>query len=305
MNDKTDVYDCIIVGGGVAGLSGALFLGRARRRVLVCDKGNPRNAPAHESHTFLTRDGTPPLELLRIAREQLGPYSTVEFQEVGVREIRQAGAQFEAVFEDGTTRTARKILFAFGVKDEFLPIENFADFWGESVFHCPFCHGYEVRDQPLAVIASGNVAMEKVALLRMWSANLVLCTDGDSTLSPEQRSLLQKHNVPVHEERIARFEGTGRQLERIIFASGQSIVRRGALVYLGQHLRSDLAEKLGCELNDFGLLKVDALGTTTVPGVYAAGDITSPMQSLATAVAQAATAAGGGITRALMEEDFV
>lgn len=304
MNQK-DVYDCVIVGGGVAGLSAALLLGRARRQVLICSQGAPRNAPAHESHSFLTRDGTPPLELLRIAREQLEPYQTVKFQSVGVESINKTGAHFEVRLSDGTVRGARKILFAFGVQDEFPSIENFADFWGQSVFHCPFCHGYEVRDQPLAAVGQGDVGVSMVALLRSWSSDLVLCTNGESKLSIEQKKLLQKHKVGVREDPISRFEGARGQLERIVFASGDSIARRGMLIRLKQKLRSDLAEKLGCELNDFGLLKVDAMGATSVAGVYAAGDITSPMQSLSAAVAQGAVAAGGGVNHALAKEEFV
>lgn len=190
MNERNEIYDCIIVGGGSAGLSAALVLGRARRKVLVCDKGNPRNAPAHESHSFFTRDGTNPLELLKIGHQQLKPYKTVEFQSLGVKGIKKTGAQFEVVFDDGTSRKSRKILLAFGVVDEFPPIENFAEFWGTSVFHCPFCHGYEVRDQPLAVVGRGEIGVGMVALLKSWSADLVLCTNGKAELSADERKVL-------------------------------------------------------------------------------------------------------------------
>ena len=304
---KRDIkmLDALVVGGGVAGLSAALWLGRARRRVLVCSQGQPRNAPAREAHSFLTRDGTPPLELLRIAREQLKPYKTVELQSVGVEAIQRSGDGFEVVLSDGTVRCARKILLAFGVREEFPPIENFADFWGKSVFHCPFCHGYEVRDQPLAVVARGKVGFDSVALLRSWSTDLVLCTDGPAELSPEQRALLEKHRAEVREEKIVRFEGAKGQLERIVFASGESIARRGMLIRLKQKPRSNLAERLGCELTPSGTIKVDAVGATSVAGVCAAGDITTPMQSLAAAVAQGAVAAAGGINHVLSQEDFV
>ncbi len=304
MNNKKDVYDCIIVGGGAAGLSAALALGRARRRVLVCDRGNPRNAPAHESHNFFTRDGTNPLELLKIGREQLKPYKTVEFQSIGVKEIEKQADQFEVVFDDGSIKKSRKILLAFGVTDEFPAIENFGDFWGKSVFHCPYCHGYEVRDQPLAIVGNGEVGVGMAALLKSWSADLVLCTNGRAELSTEQRELLRKHKVVVREEKIVRFEGVNGGLEHIVFEAGARLARRGMLIRPKQKLRSNLAEKLGCELNDSGLIKVADLNETTIKGVYAAGDITLPMQSIAVAVAQGAVAAGAGINHALSQEDF-
>jgi len=304
MKENKDIYDCIIVGGGSAGLSAALMLGRARRRVLVCDQGNPRNAPAHESHSFFTRDGTSPLELLRIGREQLKPYKTVEFQSIGVTQIKKSGEQFEVIFDDGATKQSRKILLAFGVKEEFPGIVNFADFWGKTVFHCPFCHGFEVRDQPLAIVGNGEAGVGMVALLKSWSKDLILCTNGTVELSSDQRKLLDKHNVPIYEEKIVRFEGADGKLENIVFETGEKLARHGMLIRPKQHLCSELAEKLNCELTDIGLIKVHDFNETSVKGVYAAGDITSPMQSIAVAVSQGAFAAGPGINHALSQEDF-
>jgi len=305
MNENKNIYDCIIVGGGPTGLSAALTLGRVRRRVLICDKGNPRNAPAREAHTFFTRDGTNPLELLKIGREQLKLYKTIEFQPIGVKEIKKTGAQFEVIFDDGATKKSRKVLLAFGVKDEFPNIENFAEFWGKSVFHCPFCHGYEVRDQPLAVVGNGEAGVGMAALLKSWSADLVLCTNGKTELSADQRKLLEKHNVAVREEKIIRFEGANGHLETIVFETGEKLARRGMLIRLKQHLRSDLAEKLGCEISDSGFIKVADANETSVKGVYAAGDVTSPMQAISVAVAQGSLAAGPGVNHALSQEDFV
>jgi thioredoxin reductase len=304
MNEKKEIYDCVIVGGGSAGLSAALTLGRARRKVLVCDRGNPRNAPAAEAHSFFTRDGTNPLELLKIGREQLKPYKTVEFQSIGVKEIKKSGAQFEVVFDDGARKKSRKVLLAFGVKDEFPAIENFAEFWGKTVFHCPYCHGYEVRDQPLAVVGRGGTGVEMAALLKNWSADLVLCTDGESELSANQSSLLEKHKIPVLEEKIASLEGKDGHLENIVFETGEKLARRGMLIRPKQRLRVDLAKRLGCELNESGMIKVmDMFNQTSVEGVYAAGDIVS-MQSIAVAVSQGSIAAAG-INHALINEDFV
>ena len=199
---------------------------------------------------------------------------------------------------------ARRILLAFGVRDEFPEIENFTDFWGRTVFHCPFCHGYEVRDQPLAVVGNGEAGVGMAALLKSWSVDLVLCTNGKAAFSEAERKLLNKHKIIVREERIVRLEGANGQLENIIFATGEKLPRRGMLIRPKQKLRSDLAEKLGCELSDTGHIKVGDLNETSVKGVYAAGDVTSPMQSIAAAVAQGALAAGAGINHALSQEDF-
>jgi thioredoxin reductase len=303
--NKDKILDCVIVGGGSAGLSAALLFGRSRTRVLVCDKGNPRNAPAHQSHSFLTRDGINPLELLKIGREQLEPYKTVKFQTVGVEEIKKLDNQFEVRFADGTIQKSRKILLAFGVIDEFPSIEKFAEFWGKSVFHCPYCHAYEVRDEPLAVVGRGEVGVGMVALLKKWSADLVLCTDGAAELSADERKLLEKHRIPVREERIVSLEGKNGQLENIVFETSEKLARRAMLIRPKQRLRSDLAEKLNCELTEGGLIKVvDVFNETTVKGVYAAGDISFPMQSIASSVAQGSVTAAG-INQALVTEDFV
>lgn len=305
MNQNQEIYDCVIVGGGSAGLSAALLLGRSHRRVLVCDKGNPRNAPAHESHSFFTRDGISPHELLSIGRDQLKPYKSVEFQAIGVKEIKPSDNQFEVVFEDGRVKRSRKILLAFGVVDEFPDIENFGNFWGKSVFHCPYCHAWEVRDEPLAVVGNGETGIEMAALLNNWSADLVLCTNGKAELSADQRTLLENHKILVREEKIIRLEGNNGRLETIVFETSEQIARHGILIRPKQTLRSNLAEKLGCELNEFNLIKTtNVFNETSVKGVYAAGDITSSMQAIAVAVFQG-SAAASGLNHALIVEDFV
>lgn len=304
MNKKTDVYDCVIVGGGAAGLSAALALGRARRRVLVCDTDAPRNASARRSHNFFTRDNTNPFELLRIGREQLKPYSTVKLLTIGVKEIKKSEQQFELVLENGVVKKARKILLAYGVKDEFPAIENFGDFWGKTVFHCPFCHGWEVRDRPLAIFGNGANGIEMAVLLKNWSADLVVCTNGKAEFSAEQKKWLDRHAIAVREEKAARLVGTNGCLEAIVFETGEYLARSGALFRPKHRPVSDFAEKLGCESNDTGILKTTSLNETIVEGIYVAVDLASPLQSIALAVAGGAVAAVS-IFHALNGEDFI
>ena len=291
-------YDVVIVGGGFAGLSAALLLGRSRRRVLVSDTGKTRNAVAHESHGFFTRDGATPAELVRIGREQLRPYETVELCSVGVKAAKAHSKGFEITLDDETRIACRKLLLATGVVDEMPEIEGFKELWGKSIFHCPYCHGWEVRDQPLALFGG----IELAELLKGWSDDLVLCTDG-ATLSEDESRLLSKNNIAIREERIVRVEGKNGQLENIVFANGETLARKAIFIRPKQHQHSVFAKQLGCEFTDFGTVKVDDFGQTSVPGVYAGGDMIHPLQHISFAVSRGALAAVG-MDRALRREDF-
>ncbi len=295
------MYDAVIVGGGAAGLSAALLLGRSRRKVLVIDAGEPRNAPASESHSFFTRDGTPPRELRRIGRQQAGVYD-VEIREGRVTDISRADGGFQVEMEDGGRAAGRRLVLASGVVDELPEIEGLRERWGRSVFHCPYCHGWEVRDRPLAVLAGGETAMEAASLILGWTRDVVLCTNGPSGLGDTEREKLARHGVAVREEPIARLEGAGDSLERIVFASGEPLAREGLLVRPGQR-PSPLADRLGCERLEDGSLRLDMFGLTSVPGVYAAGDVTRRIQQVVSAAAEGAIA-GVGVNRSLLEEEF-
>jgi thioredoxin reductase len=298
-------YDVVIVGGGSAGLSAALLLGRSRRRVLVSDTGKTRNAVAQESHSFFTRDGTTPAELVRIGGEQLRPYETVELYSVGVKAAKAQSNGFEATLDNGTLVNTRKLLLATGVVDEMPEIEGFRELWGKSIFHCPYCHGWEVRDQPLALYGNGAVGFELAELLKGWSNDLVLCTDGVATLSEDESELLSKNNISIRKERIVRVEAENGQLENIVFANGETLTRKAIFFRPKQHQHSDLAKQLGCEITEFGTVKVDDFGQTSVSGVYASGDMSGrgPTQQVAFAVSRGALAALG-VNRALLQEDF-
>jgi thioredoxin reductase len=297
------VYDVIIVGAGPAGLSAALILGRCRRRVLVCDAGRPRNASSRELHGFLTRDRTPPAELLAIAREQLKAYPGVELRRGEVVDAGREGSAFEVVLADGTRLAARKLVLATGVVDELPPIPGAEALYGRGVFHCPYCDGWEVRDLPLAAYGKGDSALPLTRTLLGFSRDLVLCTDGPAGLSAEERAFLARHHVGLREERVVRLEGDGDSLRRIVFERGDPLPRRALFFHTGQYQRSALASKLGCEFNRRGSVETNPLQMTCVGGVYAAGDSARDVQLAIVAAAEGAKAAFA-IHQALQEEDF-
>jgi thioredoxin reductase len=293
-------YDVVVVGGGSAGLSAALVLGRSRRRTLVLDAGEPRNAPSSGVHGFFSRDGIPPQELLEIGREQLEPYPSVE-----VRSARAAGASgenggFEVILDDGALVRARKLLLATGVVDELPEKPGFEELWGRGVYHCPYCHGWEVRDRPLAVLNPGEGAAERAAFIRNWSRDLVLLTDGPANLDEEGRRTLRALDIPVREERISYLEGdqggAAGGLRRIHFEDGSSLGREGLFYVPPQRQGSELAKMLGCEIGPMGQAPAGVKGDpttreTTVAGVYVAGDAGNAVQSALLAAASGANAA--------------
>ncbi len=285
-------FEVVIVGGSSAGLSAALLLGRACRRVLVCDTGKPRNAIAQTAHSFFSRDGIKPAELLQIGRDQLRPYKSVQFYETEVAAVKTQPHQFEVTLGNGERITARKLLLATGVIDELPDVEGFGEFWGRSIFHCPYCHGWEVRHQPLALYGNGAVGFELAVLLKGWSNDLVLCTNGATELDEEKRHHLARHHIPIREEKILRLEGQNGQLERIVFANGNPLARKAIFFRPQQRQHSELPRQLGCEIDSHELVKVDEFGQTSLPNVYAAGYMSRLMQQIALAVPSGVLAAG-------------
>lgn len=303
-------FDVIIVGGGPAGLSAALVLGRSRRRVLICDAGHPRNSSSHGLHLFLTRDGIEPAEFLNIAREQLRPFETVELRHTTVIDARPLAEGFEVVLgeddangEKGERVSARKLLLATGVVDDLPEIEGLAALYGRSVFHCPYCDGWEMRDQPLAVYGRGENGAGLALELTLWSRDLVLCTDGPTGLSREEDGRLERHKIGVREDRIKRLEGSDGVLEQIIFENGEALAVRGMFFSTGQRQGSDLARKLGCKFTEQGCVDTGNYEVTSVPGVYAAGDTSRLAQFVIIGASEGAQAAVA-INKELMKEDL-
>jgi len=297
------MFDVIIVGAGPAGLSAALILGRCRRNVLVCDAGHPRNIASRALHGYLTRDGIEPAELLRIGREQLHRYTTVQLRSDEVTNARKAGNRFEITVNDEVV-SSRKLLLATGVVDHLPDIEGLKPLYGRSVFHCPYCDGWELRDQPIAIYGREDRGSGLALELTGWSRDLIVCTDGPATLSADDRKQLAGLNIPVREERIKRLEGADGLLERIVFDNGEALPRRGMFFNTGQDQRCDLAETLGCDLTDRGAVRTGEYERTNVPGLYVAGDASRAVQLAIVAAAEGAEAAFA-INNALIKEDLL
>lgn len=295
-------WDCIIVGGGPAGLSAALMLGRCRRRVLLCDVGEQRNIRSHALHGYLTRDGLEPSEFLRLGRAELGRYDTVECRDIEIVEAVREGAGFALCAADGTRVTTRKLLLATGVVDELPDIEGLDPLYGTSVHHCPYCDAWEWRDRPVAVYGRGEEASGLALSLTFWSPDVLLCTGGDG-LPAEAAARLEAAGVKIREEPVVRLEGRDGRLDHIVFAQGEPAARSALFVTVGQRQRSPLAERLGCRFTERGTVDTGTCEATNVRGLFVAGDASKEAQFVVVAAAEG-TEAGMAIHKALMKEDL-
>jgi len=282
------------------------MLGRCRRSVLVVDNGRNRNAASHALHGFLTRDGTPPADFLRLARDELAKYETVELlsDEAVAAECQEEAASFCITLASGARVSSRKLLLATGVADNLPDIPGFRELYGRSVFHCPYCDGWERRDQPLAIYGRGERGVGVALELTVWSRDIVLCTDGPSEIDAEGLARLARNGIVVREECIARFEGDGDgQLQRIVFKEGEAIERRALFFTTGQYQRSDLLMRLGCEFNEKGTVRTGKYESTHLAGLFVAGDASRAVQWVVVAAAEGAEAAFA-INTDLLKEDL-
>lgn len=296
-------FDVIIVGGSYSGLSAAMSLGRSLRKVLIIDSGLPCNRQTPHSHNFITQDGEKPAVISAKAKLQVDLYKTVHFYSgLAVKGIKKENV-FEISTETGEVFNSRKILFASGVKDLFPEIKGFADCWGISVLHCPYCHGYEVKNEKTAIIANGEMGFEYAKLISNWTKDLRLCTNGKSELTPEQTKNLKNHGVQIFEDEIDSFEHKKGYVRNIIFKNQEKVTVKAIYARPAFEQHCSIPETLGCDINEQGLLKVDAMQKTNIPGVYASGDCTTPMRSVAIAVSTGSFA-GAVINKELIDEDF-
>ena len=296
-------FDVIIIGGSYSGLAAGLALGRALRKVLIIDSDKPCNWQTPNSHNFLTQDGKTPKEIAALARQQVEKYDSITlFSGLAIN-----GAKTENGFEiqtfSGEAFSSRKIIFASGIKDIMPDIGGYAECWGISVLHCPYCHGYEVRNERTGILGNGEYGFEFSNLISNWTKDLTLLTNGTSSLTVEQTAKVEKNKIKIVEKDIERLEHSNGYIKNIIFRDGtkssiKALYARSSFV---QHCT--IPETLGCEMTDQGYIKTDSYQKTTVHGIFASGDNTTRMRTVANAVAMGTTA-GITVNKEIIEEEF-
>lgn len=301
MDLSTTAFDVIVVGGGPAGLSAALMLGRCRRKVLLCDSGQPRNRFSHALHGYLTRDGIAPAAFNELGRAELTKYG-VECRAIGVRDAVREGPVFRVALADDTEERARFLLLATGVVDHLPEIDGVHDCYGTSLFHCPYCDGWECRDRRLVVLGRGISGVKLALSLRTWSPSVVLCTNG-ARLAPQGRGRLERNGISWRAEPIARLVHEGGALQRVEFARGAPLDADAVFFTTGQHPQCDIAVRLGCVFNQRGTVDTGNLSETNVPGVFVAGDASRDAQFVVVAAAEGVKAALA-INQAMQREEL-
>jgi len=298
-----NTFDVIIIGGSYSGLAAGMALCRAMKKVLIIDSGKPCNRQTPYSHNFITHDGDAPAEIAALANLQVRRYSTIRFFDGFATSGTKTDIGFEIHVASGESFTAKKLVFATGIRDIIPGIDGFAACWGISVLHCPYCHGYEVRNEKTGILDNGEFGFDLVRLISNWTNDLTLFTNGHSTLTDEQIEKFERHHIKIIEKEIERFEHTNGYIQDIIFKDGAkySVQAIYAPVPFEQHCT--IPHSLGCEVTNEGYIKVDPFQETTVNGVFACGDNATRMRTVANAVAMGTT---GGITvsKKMIFEEF-
>ncbi|WP_339205557.1 NAD(P)/FAD-dependent oxidoreductase [Paenibacillus sp. FSL K6-3182] len=296
--------DCAIIGGGPAGLNAALVLGRSRRVVIVFDHNKPRNAVTHESHGFITRDGIEPRELRRLAHADIARYPSVTIKPDKVTEVQRSEMGFHLMTSNGVIYHARTLILAAGLKESLPAIPGIRDFYGRSLFSCPYCDGWELRDQPLVVISEGSNIFNLAKTVFNWSRNVVVCTNGMNSLSSQQIGQLGQRGIQVTQQKIKALHGENGRLHRIVFANNTEIERTGGFVTPSWGQAAHFGEALGCAMTQAGGFVTDDYGRTSIRGIYAAGDSSIIVPAQLVVAAGEGSKAAIGVNTDLSHQDF-
>ncbi|MEQ8244465.1 NAD(P)/FAD-dependent oxidoreductase [Fulvivirga sp.] len=301
MNDTN--FEVIIIGGSYAGLSAAMALGRSLRKVLIIDSGMPCNRQTPHSHNFITQDGEKPAAIALKAKEQVMKYDTVQFLNDMAVSGQMTDNGFTIATKAGNHVSAKKLIFATGIRDIMPNVKGFADCWGISVVHCPYCHGYEIRKQKTGIMANGEKALHYAGLVNNLTDDLTILTSGKTEFDTEQFAKLEKNKISIIEKEITAIEHKNGYISKVIFNDGNTEEFQAIYAGLPFEQHSQIPADLGCEITEAGFVKVDIMQKTTIEGVYACGDNSSGMRSVANAVA-AGNVAGAVVNKELVDEKF-
>lgn len=288
---NSELYDCIIIGGGPAGLNAAVVLGRCRRKVLVFDTAQYRNKQSHGMHNYLTRDDILPSDFISICQKELEKYSVQLLHKKIISASKNEEGNFVAKDDEGRSYHSKKLLVATGLTDTIPPIPGFKEMYGRSVFHCPYCDGWEVRDKKLGVYARNKEGWELALALKGWSDFVTLYLDGKNKIKPTQEEQLKANKIPVVRLTFERLEGKDGQLQKIVFKNGEKQECDALFFVNGYTQQCNLAEAFGCNINKKGVVVTNRFQQTNIDGLYVAGDASKDMHFVVVAAAEGAKAA--------------
>ncbi len=297
------IYDVVIIGGSYSGLSAAMALGRSLRSVLIIDAGKPCNSQTPHSHNFLTQDGVKPNIIAQKAIKEVLEYSSVSILNDFAVSGQKTDSGFKIITKKGEVIAAKKLIFATGVKDIMPQITGFSDCWGISVIHCPYCHGYEFKGQKTGILANGNKAFHVASMVYNLTNNVSILTSGKSDFSIEQIEKLKKHNIKVIEKEIVEIEHTNGNVNNVVFKNGEKINFNAIYATITFEQHSQIPASIGCEFSELGYIQVDDFQKTSIEGVFACGDNSSMLRSVANAVASG-NIAGAMANMELVTEQF-
>jgi thioredoxin reductase len=297
-------FEVAIIGGSSAGLSAALSLGRSNRKTIVIDSGHPRNKPAAHAQNIFTRDGTPPLELLKIARTQLKPYTSVSFKNGWVAKASRKNGLITLTTDKEEKITVRRLILATGLSDQLPEIKGFRELWGKKIVHCPYCHGFELKDQHIAILMNGKNAEHITPMVFNLNKSIHLFTNGKMELSAQFKKWTKQNNISITETPVVELVDDKKGVQ-IKLEDGSSHLVKG--VYssgVKYKFHNELATQLGCKLTDAGSVQVDDMFSTTVSGVYAVGDLAHASAHQVIIAAAGGTKAGMACNNSMIMEDY-